>query len=180
MNEKKGKFKHYFKYIILDISIAAVVSVLLITYVASAYKIEGNSMLTALRNHERIIISKLGIRNGGIKRTDIIVMHKPDDPSRSIIKRVIGLPEEVIELRGGDVYINSKLLPEPYLKKEKDLIYKSINMKPLLIPKNHYFVLGDNRPLSLDSRIFGPVPERYIYGKTWFRYWPFSRFGKIK
>ena len=180
MTEKNRKYKHYFKYIILDILIAAVVSVLLITYVASAYKIEGNSMQTALRNQERIIISKLGLKNGGIERTDIIVLHKPDEPTRSIIKRVIGLPEEVIEIRKGDVYINNRLLLEPYLKKEKDLIYTSMTLKPLLIQKNHYFVLGDNRTLSLDSRVFGPVPQKYIYGKTWFRYWPFSRFGRVK
>lgn len=181
--KKDRKFKDYLKYIILDILIAAVVSVLLITYVASAYKIEGNSMQTALNHQERVIISKIGVRGGNINRFDIVVMYKPDDPNKSIIKRVIGLPEEIIEIRKGTVYINEKKLNEPYLKhnnQRKDLIYQSIDMKPLLISKGHYFVMGDNRPLSQDSRTFGPVPQKYIYGKTLFRYWPFSRFGKIE
>jgi signal peptidase I len=181
--EKKKKertYKHYLKYIILDILIAAVVAVLLITYVASAYKIEGNSMQSVLRDQERVIISKWGINSGNIDRYDIVVLYKPDDPKKSIIKRVIGLPEEIIEIRNGDVYINHNKLPEPYLKKRRDLMYRSINMKPLLIGKDNYFVIGDNRPVSQDSRTFGPVPQKYIYGRILFRYWPFSRFGKVE
>jgi signal peptidase I len=180
MKEKKSTLKKYLKYIVLDILIAAAVSIFLITYVASAYKIEGNSMQTVLNDQERIIISKLAVKNGNIDRCDIVVLRKPDEPSRSIIKRVIGLPEEIIEIREGDVYINGRKLPEPYLKKQKDIMFRSINMKPLLIQKNHYFVIGDNRAVSQDSRFFGPVPENYIYGKTIFRYWPLSKFGKIE
>lgn len=181
--EKDRKFKDYLKYIILDILIAAVISVLLITYVASAYKIEGHSMQPALHDQERIIITKLGVRGGNINRFDIVVLYKPDDPNRSIIKRVIGLPEEILEIRKGTIYINDNRLDEPFLKEHnerKDLMYQSINMKPLLIDKGHYFVMGDNRPVSQDSRSFGPVPQRYIYGKTLFRYWPFSKFGKVQ
>jgi signal peptidase I len=180
-NKKKDrKLKHYIKYIILDILIAAVLSVLLITYVASAYKIEGNSMLTVLRDQERIIISKLGVKTGNIDRFDIVVLRKPDNPKKSIIKRVIGLPAEVIEIRKGVVYINNKRLVEPFLKEPKDLMYTSINMKPLLIREGYYFVIGDNRPVSQDSRTFGAVPGKYVYGKTFLRYWPFSRFGKVE
>lgn len=182
MNKKdhKSKFIRYLKYIILDIAIAAVVSIFLITYVASAYKIEGNSMQTVLNDQERIIISKLAVRNGNINRYDIVVLRKPDQPSKSIIKRVIGLPGEIIEIREGDVYINGSKLPEEYLKKERNLMYRSMNMKPLLIQKDHFFVIGDNRTVSQDSRVFGPVPENDIYGKTIFRYWPLSKFGKIE
>jgi signal peptidase I len=179
-NNKDHKLKYYLKYIILDILIAALVSVLLITYVASAYKIEGNSMQIVLNDQERVIISKLGITNGGLKRFDIVVLYKPDNPKKSIIKRIIGLPEEIIEIRDGIVYINNQKQDEFYLENEKDLMFTSINMKPLLIQKGYYFVMGDNRPVSQDSRSFGPVPERYIFGKALFRYWPFSRFGKVE
>ncbi len=168
------------KYIILDIAIAAVISLFLITYVASAIKIEGNSMQSVLNDQERIIISKLAVRSGNIDRYDIVVLRKPNEPSRSIVKRVIGLPGEIIEMREGDVYINGGKLPETYLKKENDIIYRSMNMKPLLIQKGHFFVIGDNRTISQDSRVFGPVPANYIYGKTIFRYWPLSRFGTIE
>lgn len=176
---KERKFKHYLKYIIINILIAAGVSIFLITYVASAYKIEGNSMERALSDQERVIITKLGVKNN-INRYDIVVLYKPDEPKKSIIKRVIGLPQEIIEIRSGDVYINGKRLPEPYLPKEKDIMFRSINMKPLLIQEDHYFVIGDNRTVSQDSRVFGPVSQKYIYGKTLLRYWPFSRFGKVE
>jgi signal peptidase I len=176
---KERKLKHYLKYIFINILIAAGVSIFLITYVASAYKIEGNSMEMALSDQERVIITKLGVKNN-IKRYDIVVLYKPDEPKKSIIKRVIGLPAEIIEIRAGDVYINGRRLPEPYLPKEKDIMFRSINMKPLLIQEDHYFVIGDNRTVSQDSRVFGPVSQKYINGKTLLRYWPFSRFGKVE
>mgnify|MGYP001767407816 CR=1 FL=1 len=176
---KERKLNRYLRYIVIDILIAAGVSIFLVTYVASAYKIEGNSMETVLSNQERIIISKWGAKDH-LHRFDIVVLYKPDDPRKSIIKRVIGLPGEIIEIREGDVYIDGRPLPEPYLTKEKDIIFRSIRMNPLLIPRDYYFVLGDNRTISQDSRFFGPVHREYIIGKTFFRYWPFSRWGKIE
>jgi signal peptidase I len=176
---KERKLKHFLKYIVINILIAAGVSIFLITYVASAYKIEGNSMERALKDQERVIITKLGVKNN-INRYDIVVLYKPDEPKKSIIKRVIGLPAEIIEIKEGDVYINGRKLPEPYLPKEKDIMFRSINMKALLIQEDHYFVIGDNRTVSQDSRVFGPVSREYIYGKTLLRYWPFSRFGKVE
>ena len=175
---KERKLKHYLKYIIINILIAAGVSVFLITYVASAYKIEGNSMEMALNDQERIIIAKWGVKNN-LNRYDIVVLYKPDESKKSIIKRVVGLPAEIIEIKKGDVYINGNRLIEKYLPKEKDIMFRSINMKPLLIPPDHFFVIGDNRAVSQDSRFFGPVPKKYIYGKILLRYWPFSRFGKV-
>lgn len=136
-------------------------------------------MERALKDQERVIITKLGVKNN-INRYDIVVLYKPDEPKKSIIKRVIGLPQEIIEIRQGDVYINGRKLPEPYLPREKDIMFRSINMKPLLIQEDHYFIIGDNRTVSQDSRVFGPVSQEYIYGKTLLRYWPFSRFGKVE
>jgi signal peptidase I len=176
---KERKLKNYLKYIIIDILIAAGISIFLITYVASAYQIEGNSMETVLSNHERVIISKWRVNNN-IHRYDIVVLHKPDEPQKSIIKRVIGLPGEIVEIREGEVYINGSKLPEPYLPEEKDIMFRSLQMKPLLIHGGHYFVMGDNRTISQDSRVFGPVSAKTIFGKTIFRYWPFSRFGKVE
>ncbi len=177
---KDHGFKKYFKYVALNVLIAAIVSIFLINYVASAYKIKGHSMSSVLKDQERVIISKLGIRNGNIKRFDIVVLNKPNEPGKSVVKRVIGLPGEIIEIREGDVYINYKKLEQPFLSERENHSYQGDNMNPLLIRENHYFVLGDNRAVSHDSRSFGTVPEKYIYGKTIFRYWPLTRFGKIE
>ena len=177
---KKQKLKQYFKYIVLNILAAAIVSILLINYVASAYRIRGNSMNAALRDRERVIISKISLALGDIHRFDIVVLTKPNEPDKSIIKRVIGLPGETIEIKKGDVYIDNKKLNQPFLEREKDFTYRADSMKPLVIPGNHYFVMGDNRAVSCDSRYFGPVPREYIYGKTLFRYWPLSRIGNIE
>ena len=174
------KFKRYFKYVALNILIAAVVSILLINYVAAAYKIKGHSMHSVLKDQERIIISKLGVKNGNIKRFDIVVLKKPNEPGKSIVKRVIGLPGEIIEIKKGDIYINYKKLEQLFLNGKKGLNDQGDNMKPLSIREGHYFVLGDNRAVSQDSRIFGPVPGKCIDGKIIFRYWPLSRFGKIE
>ncbi len=177
---KDHKFKRYFKYVALNILIAAVISILLINYVAAAYKIKGHSMHPVLKDQERIIISKPGVKTGNIERFDIVVLNKPNEPGKSIIKRVIGLPGEIIEIKEGDVYINRKKLEQPFLNGKIDINDLNDNMKPLSIREGHYFVMGDNRAVSQDSRSFGPVPGKYIDGKTIFRYWPLSRFGKIE
>ncbi len=173
------KFKHFFKYIVIDILLAALISFLLINYVVSAYRISGASMNTLLRDGDRVFISKLGIREKSLHRFDIIVHYKPDRPDQSVLKRIIGLPGEVIEIRKGNVYINDQALAQPFLPQAAAASSRS-DLSPLLIPHGHYFVLGDNRADSLDSRLFGPVPLRYIQGKVFFRYWPFNRFGKIE
>lgn len=175
---KKQKLIQYIKYIIINVLVAALISILMVRYVVSAYKIEGNSMNSTLMNRERILISKLAARKGDLQRFDIVVFRKPDEPGKSVIKRIIGLPEEIVEIVDGDIYINSKKLAQPFLSDE--INPTSRNLNPLLIKKEHYFLLGDNRKVSRDSRHFGEIPLHYINGKAFFRYWPLSRFGKIE
>ncbi len=177
---KNQKISQYAKYILLNIIVAALATIFLVNYVAAAYKIKGDSMYSVLKDQERIIISRLALKTGAINRFDIVVLYKPNEPNKSLIKRIIGLPGELIEIKDGEVYINDKKLDQPFLAGKENPLYKKDNMKPLLIEQDHYFVMGDNRAVSQDSRNFGPVPATYIFGKTIFRYWPLSRLGKIK
>jgi signal peptidase I len=115
-----------------------------------------------------------------IKRGDIVVLLFPNDPSKSYIKRVIGLPNEKIEVRDGKLFIDGQLMDEPYL--DSEYIGRDSTTAPIEITSHHYFVMGDNRNNSSDSRSWGLVPEKYIYGKAIFRYYPFmplERVGKI-
>ena len=102
------------------------------------------------------------------------------NPTQSLVKRIIGLPEEIIEIRAGDVYINDKLVKLPSPGDDPQSVKSPDDMKALLIPQGMFFVMGDNRRISLDSRLFGLVPQKYIFGKAFFRYWPFAALGKIK
>ena len=175
----ESRFKHFVKYVVIDILLAALISFFLINYVVSAFKIEGDSMKPLLRNQERVLISKLGIRKGGMRRFDIVVMYKPDEPEKSLIKRIVGLPGEVVEIRNGEVLINDKPLKQ-ISGGDPGTGRAPSDMKALLIPRGTYFVLGDNRSVSFDSRQFGPVPQKYIFGKAFFRYWPPAVMGRIE
>jgi signal peptidase I len=175
-----NRLKHFFKYVVIDILLAALISFFLINYVVSAYKIEGDSMMPLLRDQERILISKLAINGKNLHRFDIVVLFKPDEPEKSLVKRIIGLPEEIIEIRAGDVYINDKPLKQSLHSDSPEAMKSPNDMKALLIPHGMFFVMGDNRQISLDSRLFGPVPQKYIFGKAFFRYWPFAVIGRIE
>ncbi len=175
----ESRFKHFVKYVVIDILLAALISFFLINYVVSAFKIDGDSMRPLLRDQERVLISKLAVRKDNLRRFDIVVLYKPDEPDKSLIKRIIGLPGEIIEVRGGEIFVNDKPLKQiagsgPESEKAPS------DMKALLIPRGTYFVLGDNRSNSFDSRQFGPVPQKYIFGKAFFRYWPPAVMGRVE
>jgi signal peptidase I len=134
-------------------------------------------MLPLLEDSERIIVNKLGYRLHPVERGDVVVFWYPRDPSVSFIKRVVGLPGDTIEIRSGTVYVNGAAVKEDYLAPayRDDESYRSI-----LIPKGYYYVLGDHRNSSNDSRSWGEVPEKYIYGKAFLRFWPLSKIGLIR
>lgn len=134
--------------------------------VARPVRIEGQAMLPALRNGDRVFLKR---EPGDIDRGDIIVLLYPKDTTKSYIKRVIGLPGETIMITDGKVIINGKQIEEPYLN--ADFLSQDSMPAPVEIPDQHYFVLGDNRRNSSDSRYWGTVPRNLIYGKFWFRYW---------
>ncbi len=176
----RDSFRRFLKYMLIDIFLAALLAYFLINYVVSAYRVEGDSMKPLLQAADRILISKLAVRRGKMDRFDVVVFYRPDEPQKSLVKRVIGLPGEIVELRARVVYINEQPLPQPFYGEESDRARALEDMKPLLIPRGHYFLLGDNRPVALDSRHFGPVPAKYIFGRAFFRYWPFAGLGRVE
>jgi signal peptidase I len=150
---------------------------LMIVFIVQPVKVEGTSMLPRLHDGERIFVNKLIYYDEyrwapKIERGDIVVFWYPDDPSKSYIKRVVGLPGENVEVREGQVRINGSVLDEKYL--DPQLNVSSRSQSPIAVKANYYFVMGDNRDNSFDSRSWGLVPKKYIYGKALFRYWPLS------
>jgi signal peptidase I len=176
----RHKFWYYFKYIGLNIGVAAVLSVILIYYVISPFKIQGHSMAPVLEPGERIIILKFSLQENNLRRFDIVVLDKPDDPGRKIIKRIVGLPGETIAVKENTVIINGRALAQPFLRKDRRAPVTAFQQNPLYIPPDYYFVIGDNRDRSIDSRMFGAVHRKHILGKAILRYWPPSKFGTIK
>ncbi len=158
-----------------DIFLIIVVFILFGVFFVQPVVVEGTSMLPQLHDGERLLVNKLiyykfqSISWGHIERGDIVVFWFPNDPDKSYVKRVIGLPGETVELRNGKVFINNIELNEDYLDFEHNQTLPTWPAKK--VEDHHYFVMGDNRDNSSDSRYWGLVPEKYIYGKAFFRYW---------
>ena len=148
----------------------------IIVFLYRPVRVEGTSMAPLLVDQERIFINQFVYRFEPIARGDVVVFWYPLDRSKSFIKRVVGLPGETVEIRDGRVYVNEGRIEEPYVPPQ---FSDATNYGPLRVPPGHYFVLGDHRISSNDSRIFGPVARRYIYGRAVFAYWPFAHFGSI-
>jgi len=159
-----------------DLLIAAALAIVIIVFLYQPVKVEGTSMAPLLDNEERIFINKFLYHFGPIERSDIVVFWYPLDRSKSFIKRVIALPGETVEVRSGRVYVDGRLLDEPYVPAQ---FADSGSYGPARIVADEYFVMGDHRSSSNDSRVFGTVPSRFIYGKAVFAYWPVTRFGTI-
>lgn len=161
-----------------DVTFSILVAILVIVFVVQPVRVEGTSMLPHLHDGERIFVNKFVYRFERIERGDIVVFWWPNDPSKSFIKRVIGLPGETVSVRDGEVYIDSELYEEPYL--EGKYHRRHDHMQPVFVKEHYFFVMGDNRDSSNDSRVWGLVPEKYIYGKAMFRYWPLSGLGTVR
>jgi signal peptidase I len=162
-----------------DLAFSIVIAVVLIVFIYQPVKVEGTSMMPALTDQERIFINKFTYRFGlgSIERGDMVVFWYPLDTSKSYIKRVIGIPGDTVEIDSGVVSVNGRALPEEYVPEEyRD--QQSYSRRT--VPPDYYFVLGDHRSSSNDSRAWGPVERKYIYGKAVFVYWPLDKMGRLK
>jgi signal peptidase I len=159
-----------------DILFAVGTAVFIVIFLYQPVKVEGTSMLPELRDQERIFVNKFVYRIEDITRKDIVVFWYPRDPRKSYIKRIIGMPGDTVEIIDGAIYINEQLLTEPYVD-SRFIDHRSY--PPVYVEPGHYYVLGDHRNMSNDSRMWGLVPAKYIYGKAVFRYWPVNKIGTL-
>ncbi len=162
-----------------DLMLSVLIAVLVILFLYRPVKVEGTSMMPSLYDQERLFINQFSYKFGlgDIKREDTVVFWFPEDTTKSYIKRVIGLPGDTIAVDDGYVIVNGKKLVENYVPLEyrDDRSYP-----PRVVPPNEYFVLGDHRVSSNDSRAWGFVPRSYIYGKAVFVFWPPERMGTVR
>jgi len=167
-----------------DVFLIIVVFILFGVFAIQPVVVEGSSMVPQLHDGERLLVNKLvyykwnSVSWGHLERGDIVVFWYPSDPDKSYVKRIIGLPGETVEIRGGHVFIDGRLLNEPYLEADHNKNLRESMIKT--VDEHYYFVMGDNRDNSSDSRIWGLVPEKYIYGKAFFRYWRPSDAGFLE
>jgi signal peptidase I len=160
-----------------DLVVSAVASILIITFLYQPVRVEGTSMLPRLEDRDRLFINKFVYHISAIERGDVVVFHYPRDPEKSYIKRVIALPGDRLRIDHGQVWLNGRQLPEPYVPEEYS---DSRSMAETVIPEGTYFMMGDHRSISSDSREFGPVVRSLIYGKAVFVYWPTRDAGVVR
>jgi signal peptidase I len=159
-----------------DIVISLAVSAFFIIFLYQPVKVEGTSMMPTLADQERVFINKFVYRLEPIQRGDVVVFRYPRDTSKSYIKRVIAVAGDRVRIEDGLVYVNGHPVAEDYVPTN----YEDLrSYGEMVVPPHSYFVLGDHRNLSNDSRDFGPVDQSYIYGKAVFGYWPFAKLGKL-
>jgi signal peptidase I len=153
---------------------AIVIAVLINLFLAQATRVYGHSMEPNLHTDQRLVVEKVSYRLHGPRRGDVVVLRMPERGPELLIKRVIAVAGETIEIKGGTVFIDGQPLVEPYLGHETGGTYG-----PLSVPEGQVFVMGDNRGASNDSRVFGPVSTERIVGRAWVSYWPFSALGMV-
>jgi signal peptidase I len=159
-----------------DLVISAVAAALIILFLYQPVRVEGTSMLPRLEDSDRLFINKFVYHVSAIDRGDVVVFHYPRDPEKSYIKRVIALPGDELRVDQGHVYVNGKLLSEPYVPSEYQ---DDRSVAEMTLPPHEYYMMGDHRSISSDSRDFGPVERSLIYGKAVFVYWPTRDAGVV-
>jgi signal peptidase I len=160
-----------------DLVVSVVISAFIIIFLYQPVRVEGTSMLPMLEDQDRLFINKIAYRVGEIHRGDVVVFEYPRDHTKSYIKRVIALPGDRLRIADGQVYVNGVRLKEPYVPNR----FADDRSEPeQVLPSHEYFVMGDHRSISSDSREFGPVDRDLIYGKAVFVYWPMEQVGVVR
>ena len=176
----KGAVNFFFDFL-ETIVVALSVFVVIYLFIIQPHEVKGSSMEPNFHNNEYIITDKISFRFSEPRRGEVVIFKAPVNPDVDYIKRIIGLPSETLKVANGKVYINNKILDEPYLADITSVFPGGFlkDNEEITVPPDHYFVMGDNRPHSSDAREFGPIDKKSIIGKAIFRYWPISTLGII-
>jgi len=165
-----------------SIALGGAFFVVIYLFIMQPHQVKGNSMYPTYHDKEYILTDKISYKFHLPERGDVIILKSPKNPDIDFIKRVIALSGETIKIENGQVYLNGKILKEPYLNVLTPVFPSGFVQEgvEIVVPENMVFVMGDNRPGSSDSREFGFVPLENIVGRVFFRYFPFERAGLIK
>lgn len=177
--EPKTSLKEHFVDFFQTLVVFAAIATVIYLFIAQPHKVSGLSMFPNFHDGDYIITDKVSYRLGPPQRGDIVVFKNPLNESQHFIKRVMGLPGETIKVQAGHLYINNKLVDEPYLKSgvitnQGSFLKEGVNVT---IPEGSYAVIGDNRQFSSDTREWGLLPKEKIIGKVLIRYWPEASVG---
>ena len=165
---------------IVSIATAVVLALIIRTFIVELYLVDGPSMRPTLQSAERLVVNKFIYRFREPERGDIVTFADPQVAGRTLIKRVIAVGGQTVDLQGGSVYVDGEKLDEPYtLGKPSEPLSADLTY-PYTVPEGYIWCMGDNRTNSSDSRDFGPVPLENVTGHAFFRYWPFDRIGTLE
>jgi signal peptidase I len=159
----------------LETVLLAAVIWLVVNLATARFVVDGSSMEPNFHTGQLLIVNRLAYRFGTVERGDVIVFRFPGNTADDYIKRVIGLPGETVAVRDGEVYVDGNLLEESYLAPDTTLPYGG----EWVVPADNYFVMGDNRPHSSDSRSWGMLGKEFVIGKSWISYWPPQYWGVV-
>jgi signal peptidase I len=173
LGPNRGSMRSWLRDVVISVSVSAFI----IIFLYQPVRVEGTSMLPELEDQDRLFINKMAYRVGEIHRGDVVVFQYPRDHEKSYIKRVIALPGDDLRIDHGEVYVNGSRIEESYVPRR----FADDRSQPeMTVPVHEYFVMGDHRSISSDSRDFGPVERELIYGKAAFVYWPMDQAGVVR
>jgi signal peptidase I len=162
---------------LIETVVLSLIIFLLIRQVVQNYRIENHSMEPNFYEGQFVLVNKLAYRLGQPARGDVVVFHNPRNTNEDYIKRIVGLPGDTVEVHDAAVYINGEQLTEDF---PHNYIPPGEYMPPVTVGDGQLFVMGDNRPNSSDSRVFGPISQDLVVGKAWLRIWPLNKFGIVE
>lgn len=177
--DKEQPIKNWLR-LAISFDIVLVIGTLFRILVLQPYMVEGDSMENNFHNEETLLVDKISYKFHNPQRSDVIIFVAPQNPKDDYIKRIIGLPGDTFSIKNSKVYINDELLQEPYLADNIVTNFSKSGISQIKLQDGEYFVLGDNRTNSSDSREWGVVPKNNIIGKAWLVVYPFDNIGLVR